>query len=149
MRPIHVWGFRMLVNALSLCDITTIWVKSYGWMHWILVSWINVKIDNHVAEPCRRCIKICGAAKWRPYLLPVPAVSMTPRDPTFFCQSSPFKFTFSSNYMYVMFTYLFFCYGFPSKGVRTNNRFHKGSRSVINISAVSVTPLIPLILCVD
>jgi hypothetical protein len=28
-------------------------------------------------------------------------------DPTFFCQSSPLIFTFSSNSMYVMFTYVF------------------------------------------
>jgi hypothetical protein len=59
-----------------------------------------------------------------------PTVSMTPRDPTFFCQSSPLIFTFSSNYRYM---YVMFCYGFPL--IRAQNHFCKGSHGVIKISA--------------
>jgi hypothetical protein len=57
-----------------------------------------------------------------------------------FCQSSPLIFKFSSNYMFVMFSYLFisFCYGFPLKGMRANNRFCEGSRGVIKIFMVSL-----------
>jgi hypothetical protein len=43
-------------------------------------------------------------------------MSLTQRDPTFFCQSSPLIFTFSSNYMYVMFTYVFLFAMVPFKG---------------------------------
>jgi hypothetical protein len=49
-----------------------------------------------------------------------------------FCQSSPLIFTFSSNYMYVMFTYVFL---FPFKGnvfSRMIPRCHKESRGVID-----------------
>jgi hypothetical protein len=47
--------------------------------------------------------------------------------------------------MYVMFTYLFFCYGFPLKGMRANNRFHKESHGIIKIFTVSLKPQDPIL----
>jgi hypothetical protein len=71
---------------------------------------------------------------------------LRPQKTTFFYWWSPLIFTFSSNYKYVMFTYCMylFCRGIPSKELRANNRFHKGFRSFIKNSAVSLRLLNPL-----
>jgi hypothetical protein len=71
-----------------------------------------------------------------------PAVKMTLRDPTFFCQSSPLIYTgtFSSNYMYVMFTYVFLFAMVFLKGIGANNRFRDWSCGVIKNTAVLLTP---------
>jgi hypothetical protein len=34
--------------------------------------------------------------------------------------------------------FISFCYGFPLKGMKANNRFREGSRGVMKISAVSL-----------
>jgi hypothetical protein len=56
----------------------------------------------------------------------------------------PLIFTFSSYHMYAMFTYVFFCYGFPLKGMRANNRCRNWSRGGIKDLSVSMIPLNPL-----
>jgi hypothetical protein len=58
--------------------------------------------------------------------------------------SSPLIFMISSNYQYVMFTYVFFCCRIPLEELRANNRFHEGLRGVIKDSAVSLRLLNPL-----
>jgi hypothetical protein len=66
---------------------------------------------------------------------------MTPRDQTFFWQSSPLILTFSSNIQCVCGVYLCisFCYGFPLKRMGANNRFREWSGGVIKNPAVSLT----------
>jgi hypothetical protein len=73
-------------------------------------------------------------------------VSMTPRDPTFFCQSYPLIFTFLSNYVCDVYLFISFCDGYPLKVMSGNHHFREGSRSrgVIKIFAVSLTPRDPI-----
>jgi hypothetical protein len=64
----------------------------------------------------------------------------------FFCWSSPLTFTFSSNYKYVMFTYVIicFCYSVPLKELKADIRFRECFRGVTKDFPASMKPPNPL-----